>query len=279
MNLPRLLRARHYTTGPSPPQLVSKVLFPAPHNGTITLLLLNRPESRNAISTALLSQLSTSIATLPPDTRALLLASAVPGIFCAGADLKERRTFTKRQTTDFLAKLRATFTSIATLNVPTIAAVSSLALGGGTELALAADFRVVGPTSRFVLPETHLGIIPGAGGVWRLRDLVGRQRALEMVLSARGVGAQEAFDIGLASRVVKTDGIGEGRGEVIVKALEMALEVSAGAPISVQAAKSAIVEGGEAAEVKAYERVLETDDRNEGLRAFAEKRRPVFTGR
>ncbi len=155
-----------------------------------------------------------------------------------------------------------------------------MALGGGLELTLATDFRVLGEKAQVGLPETRLGIIPGAGGTYRLPKIVGRTKALDMVLTGRRVTAPEALAIGLADRFVPLpeEGEGEGRKEVIEAALEMARDICGGAPRSVVAAKEAVLAGSEEAENSGYESVVGTRDRDEALRAFGEKRRPVFRG-
>lgn len=163
-----------------------------------------------------------------------------------------------------------------------------MALGGGLELALATTFRIVAPDVQLALPETRLGILPGAGGTYRLPRLVGRSRAMDMVLTARRVGGIEAVEIGLANWVVEVHGEedkgegekdkGEGREKVIEAAVEIALEMCLGAPVALRAAMRAVNGQCEAAENEAYETVVRTKDRDEALAAFREKRRPVFKG-
>lgn len=161
-----------------------------------------------------------------------------------------------------------------------------MALGGGLELALATTFRIVAPDVQLALPETRLGILPGAGGTYRLPRLVGRSRAMDMVLTARRVSGIEAVEIGLANWVVEVHGEedggekekGEGREKVIEAAVEIALEMCLGAPVALRAAMRAVNGQCEAAENEAYESVVRTKDRDEALAAFREKRRPVFKG-
>ncbi|TVY87871.1 Enoyl-CoA isomerase/hydratase [Lachnellula willkommii] len=187
--LPKLLLRpllRLYSTTPSTP-LITITDIPAPSTGRIRILSLARPSARNAISRALLQELRSNIDSIAAEydaegnevprkashggaagsdgrgpTRALILASEVEGCFCAGADLKERRGFTAEETQAFLLNLRTTFTALSLLPIPTISAISSLALGGGLELALCTHFRVLASTATVGLPETRLGIIPGA---------------------------------------------------------------------------------------------------------------------
>ncbi|KAI9799138.1 MAG: hypothetical protein M1833_004178 [Piccolia ochrophora] len=282
---------RAYST-PSPTPLILERNIPAPHTGSIRVLSLNRPAARNAISRALLAELTKHAERLHDEgttgpTRALVLASAVDGVFCAGADLKERASFTKEETTTFLTSLRRTFTLLATLPLPTISALSAPALGGGLELALTSDLRVFTSATTVGLPETRLGIIPGAGGTHRLPALIGLNRARDLVLTGRRVGAGEAYFLGLCDRVVEVEGQGEeaaarARERVLEEAVRLAREISEGGPVAIRAAKKAVEgwrDGSGGVEGEAYEEVVGTEDRGEALRAFAEKRMPVFKGR
>ncbi|KAG5930249.1 hypothetical protein E4U42_002459 [Claviceps africana] len=294
----------------------------APSTGHIRVLELNRPDARNAISRSLLAALRREIdhvrgqygpdgretglhlasggraapaAHLGP-TRALVLASAVPACFCAGADLKERRGFTQTETEEFLTNLRETFTALSELQIPTISAISSLALGGGLELALATHFRVLSSNATVGLPETRLGIIPGAGGTSRLPAIIGLPRARDLILTGRHISAPEAFFIGLADRLVEVvvpDRTDEkrldrqGRDHVLELARKLALdeavtlaqEICEGGPVAVRASLQAVAWARQEKENEMYERVMATEDRDEALRAFQEKRKPVFKGR
>ncbi|CAK7225475.1 hypothetical protein SCUCBS95973_005877 [Sporothrix curviconia] len=300
--------------------------LPAPGSGHIRILELNRPASRNAISRALLSALRAQVDNVAQQydesgrevasavrgkelgpTRALILASALDTCFCAGADLKERRTFTPEDTASFLGNLRGTLTALSALPIPTIAAVSSLALGGGLELALAAHMRVLSSNAVVALPETRLGIIPGAGGTYRLPMLIGMARARDLVLTGRRVSAPEAYFLGIADRLVEVmeelpqedeEGGGDGkerseeqkkkdqaalldtsRRAALSEAVRLAEEICEGGPVAVRAALQAVQYPAEIVENKMYDRVVATEDRDEALKAFAEKRRPAFKGR
>ncbi|EON66954.1 hypothetical protein W97_06070 [Coniosporium apollinis CBS 100218] len=265
--------------------------IPAPHCGSIKILSLNRPEARNAISIQLLNELTHEVNAIHkegPDgpTRALVLASDVETSFCAGADLKERATFSSEQTAQFLHGLRGTFRSISALSIPTLTAISSLAFGGGLELALTTHLRIFASCATVALPETRLAIIPGAGGTYRLPALIGLNRARDLILTGRRVRGPEAYFLGLCDRLVEVlpEDVGkEGRARemVLEEAVKVAREICEGGPVAIRAAMRAI-EGcaeGEAAENKAYEMVVGTEDRNEALRAFREKRKPTFKGR
>ncbi|KAF8465932.1 ClpP/crotonase-like domain-containing protein, partial [Kalaharituber pfeilii] len=293
-----------------PPPLIP-LTIPAPHTGHITILLLHSPATRNALSISLTTLVSTHLTTLlssPPSTaRALIVASSNPSTsFCAGADLKERSTFTPSQTAQFLSLLRRTLSTLSSLPLPTISSISGPALGGGLELALATDLRVLGRHGALIgLPETRLGIIPGAGGTYRIPSVIGVTRALDLILTGRRIRADEALSIGLATRVVDEQSaklapaypdmdlvpLEKGLEEhgldpsvvidpVLRGALELAWEISLGGPIAIRAAKSAVKgwEEGEERENRMYEEVVGTKDRDEALKAFKEKRKPLFKG-
>ncbi|PLW31183.1 hypothetical protein PCANC_11139 [Puccinia coronata f. sp. avenae] len=247
----------------------------------ITYLNLNRPEAKNAISMELLNQMFTCLGKVRFDgTRVLILKSSVPGSFCAGADLKERRNMSKVEVSKFLHDLRNTLHELDTLPMPTIAAIDGPALGGGLELALACDLRVAGPgATKLGLTETKLGIIPGAGGTQRAARLLGISRTKDLVFGAKILDARQALEIGLVDYV----------SDASISAADHASEVARGilpnGPVAIKAAKLAInrsievdLETGLDFERQCYNTVLETKDRLEGLKAFNEKRKPRFTG-
>ncbi|EMD00155.1 hypothetical protein BAUCODRAFT_30626 [Baudoinia panamericana UAMH 10762] len=264
---------------------------PAPHTGSIAVLSLNRPKARNALSRQLLSELGGVVEGLHAEagkgsTRALILASESDDAFCAGADLKERLTFTHEDTQAFLKALRGTFTRLSTLPIPTISAVSSSAFGGGLEIALCTNFRVMASTATVGLPETRLAIIPGAGGTFRLPALIGPARARDLILTGRRVMGPEAYFLGLCDRLVEvTDeqrvAPGVARGLVLEQAVEMANTICEGGPVAIRAAMKALSgwQEGERSENAAYDIVMPTKDRTEALKAFGEKRKPMFEGR
>jgi methylglutaconyl-CoA hydratase len=186
----------------------------------------------------------------------------------------------------FLTGLRNTFTNLSTLPIPTIAAISSLALGGGLELALCASMRVFGSSANVGQPETRLAIIPGAGGTYRLPRLIGLNRARDMILTGRRVSGAEAYFMGLCDRLVEITPEEEGqpgqaRTKVLDVSLQLATDICEGGPIALTQALRAVNawQRGEEAENEAYEVVLKSEDRLEALKAFAEKRRPSFKGR
>jgi methylglutaconyl-CoA hydratase len=211
--------------------------------------------------------------------RAVLITGAGEKAFCAGADLKERKTMPKERVPEFVKNIRRTMDDVESLPQPTIGVVNGLAFGGGLELLLACDLRLCAPHAQFGLTETSLAIIPGAGGTQRLPRLVGRSRAKDLILTARKIDAVEAERIGLVNRVAP-------EGRLRETALELAATIAANGPVAVRAAKSAIDHGGDLpmkegleVEARCYERVLPTQDRLEALAAFAEKRKPRYSGR
>lgn len=193
----------------------------------------------------------------------------------------------------FLGKLRDTFTTLSVLPIPTISAVSSLALGGGLELALCTTMRVLASTAQVGLPETRLGIIPGAGGTYRLPALIGLSRARDLILTGRRVTAAEAYFLGIADRLVEVlpdeskaegeerhkDLMKRANDECLKQAIILAGQISEGGPIAVRSALKAVGWAREDVENKMYERVVKSEDRDEALKAFREKRLPVFKGK
>lgn len=204
------------------------------------------------------------------------------------------------RTNNFLKELRGTFTTLSQLPIPTISAIGSIALGGGLELALSTHFRVVSSTATMGLPETRLGIIPGAGGTYRLSALVGVPQARKLVVTGRRITGTEAYRLGMADHLmdmsmrsqdkrcaagteqslVDRTTLADARQGVLDEAVKLAEEICEGGPAAVRAAIQAFRNGpNEDTENALYDQVLKTEDRNEALRAFAEKRKPVFSGR
>ena len=242
---------------------------------------LNRPEALNALSRELNEQLRALAGDLAADrtVRAVVITGAGEKSFCAGADLRERKGVTAEETGPYVNAISGAINAIAALEAPTLALVNGYAFGGGLERALACDFRIASDNARFGLTEVRLGIMPGAGGTQRLPRLIGVARAKELILLGRRIDAARALEIGLVLEVVALD-------ELRAAADRLLGELAGCAPISVSKAKEAIERGvevdiasGLALERECYDVTLFTDDRNEGLRAFAEKRPPAFTGR
>jgi enoyl-CoA hydratase/carnithine racemase len=247
----------------------------------VVLLTLNRPDVMNSFNFSMLRALKEHMESLhfDPQVRVIIITGAGERAFCAGADLKERATYTDQQVREFIHTIRNLFTFIESVNKPVIAAVNGIALGGGTELALACDIRIASETASMGLTETRLAIIPGAGGTQRLPRLVGRGKAKELIFTGRRVDAREALEIGLVNKVSPP-------GALLDECMSMAEMICETGPIAVQQAKYAINQGietdihtGLAIESNAYWITIPTEDRLEALAAFREKRKPVFKGR
>lgn len=246
-----------------------------------TIVTLNRPDKMNALNRPLLDALLEQLDALAirRDVRAVIFAGAGERAFCAGADLKERAGMSPAETRAFLLRIRRVMDFVERLPMPTIAALDGFAFGGGCELALACDMRIISERSQIGLTECALGIIPGAGGTQRLPRLVGPAKAKELIFTARKLSGADAQQLGLANHLVPA-------GQALAKAIELAQEITGNAPIAVEAAKAAIEGGldcgiseGMLLEQRAYEVTLYTEDRTEALAAFREKRAPVFRGR
>jgi enoyl-CoA hydratase/carnithine racemase len=255
--------------------------FRVERKGAVEVWTIDGEARRNAINRATAVELEALISNVSSErqVRAVILTGAGEKAFCAGADLKERVGMSEGEVRAFLAGLRRTLRAIETSDVIFVAAVNGVALGGGTELALACDLRVAAPGAELALTEVKLGIIPGGGGTQRLARLVGAGRAKDLILTGRRVGAAEAFAMGVVNRIAPA-------GRLLDAAGELAHEVVQNAPLALAAAKHAVdrgldldLEAGLQLELDQYERVLGTEDRLEGLRAFAEKRPPRFMGR
>jgi enoyl-CoA hydratase/carnithine racemase len=247
----------------------------------VLMLTLNRPEVMNSLNFALLQALAGEIEAVRfrADVRVLIVTGAGEKAFCAGADLKERAVLGPEKVREYIYTIRNLFTAIEYLNKPVIAAVNGIALGGGTELALASDIRVVAATASMGLTETRLAIIPGAGGTQRLPRLVGKGKAKELIFTGRRVDAVEALDIGLANKICEPS-------ELRAECRNMAAMICETGPIAIEQAKYAINYGletdlqtGLAIESNAYWVCIPTEDRLEGLAAFREKRKPVYKGK
>jgi methylglutaconyl-CoA hydratase len=254
------------------------------HQG-IAVFAFNRPEVKNALSRKLVNQLAAGIHQVrhDPDVRTVILKSNAPGVFCVGADLKERKEMTDREVSEFTAGARKSIQDLCDLPKPVISAMDGLALGGGLEIALATDIRVAADTAQMGLVETRLAIIPGGGGTQRLPKLIGAGKAKQMIFTAQIVSGAEAHAIGLVEEVVPAN---EESNAAYLKALEIALEIGSKGPIAIGAAKKAIDMGlqadiatGMRIEEACYAQIIPTEDRLEALKAFQEKRKPVFKGK
>ena len=251
--------------------------------GPAVWLTIARPEASNALSRGVVDGLRAQLKQLASDAsvRAVVLTGAGDKVFCGGADLKERRGMTPAETRNFLDDLNALMNELEALPLPTIAAIAGGAFGGGLELALCCDFRLASPGIQLGLTEVRLGIIPGAGGTQRLPRLIGLARAKQVILTGQRFSAERAAALGLCDLCAAP-----GPAALADAVAALVSELSQAAPISVRQAKEALQGGlslplgqGLEHERRCYEVTLLTEDRQEALRAFAEKRPPVFQGR
>jgi len=254
------------------------------HQGVV-VMSINRPAAKNSLSKNLMRLFESHIQSLTEDVnvRAVVLRSVVPKVFCAGADLKERKLMTEEEVPIFVSKARMLFHRLSQLPVPTICALEGAALGGGLEMALTCDFRVASTTAKLGLPETKLAIIPGAGGTVRLPRLIGIAKAKELIFTGKILGSVDAATIGLVDYSVDQNEDGDA---AYLKGLELAEQIIGQGPIALRMAKQSINQGIEVEidealtiEEKCYAEVIPTIDRVEALKAFAEKRKPVFYGK
>jgi enoyl-CoA hydratase/carnithine racemase len=250
----------------------------AERDGAVAIARLNRPDARNALSPEVLERMLALVGgwDRDPEVRCIVIAGG-DEYFAAGADIKAMRERTFQEalvtpTADFWPRMAA-------VRTPLVAAVSGYALGGGCELALLCDMIVASESAELGQPEIMLGIIPGGGGTQRLARVMGKQRAMELVLTGRRIGAQEAFQLGLVNQVVP-------KNEWLAKAVELAQVVARRPPIAVRFGKQAVLAADEmplsaglSHERRLYELAMATEDRLEGMNAFIEKRRPEFRGR
>jgi enoyl-CoA hydratase/carnithine racemase len=253
-------------------------LVESSRDGHVALCRLNRPDARNALSPYLMEELATAVEGFDadPDVRCVVIAGA-DEVFASGADIRALR---ERTFEESLRHPAASFwRRLAACKTPLVAAVSGFALGGGCELALMCDLIVASETAEFGQPEITLGIIPGGGGTQRLARVLGKQRAMELVLTGRRIDAREAERFGLVNEVA-------GKRDWLERAMELAQRIARRPPIAVRLAKQAVLaadETGLAAglenERRLYEIAMATEDRIEGMDAFLEKRKPDFKGR
>jgi enoyl-CoA hydratase len=248
----------------------------------ILLVTLNRPASSNAMNTQMgldMLEVFTELTADPDYCRAVVLTGAGEKAFCAGGDLKQRHGMTdaqwQAQHLVFERKVRA----LIECPMPVIAAVNGAAYGGGCEMALACDFIYAARHARFALTEVTIGIMPGAGGTQTLPRAVGERRAKELLLTGKPFSAEDAARWGMVNRVCEAE-------TLVADALATARTIAANAPISIRQAKRSMHHGlalslhdGMLFEIEAYNRMVPTEDRREGIASFNEKRKPVFKGR
>lgn len=248
----------------------------------VLLVTLNRPEVRNALNTQMgreLRELFVPLKFTPGDLRCVVITGAGDKAFCSGGDLKERQSMSDLDWRLQHAIFEEAYYAIMDCSVPVIAAVNGAAYAGGCELALATDFVYACSEARFALTEVTIGIMPGAGGTQNLPRAVGLRRAKEIILTGQPFNAQQAYDWGMVNAVYPA-------AELLSAALATAERIGVNAPISVRQAKKSMHYGAQmdlssalVFEVQAYERMIATEDRREGIDSFNEKRKPKFKGR
>ncbi|WP_295549403.1 enoyl-CoA hydratase-related protein [Limnohabitans sp. Rim8] len=251
------------------------------HDGGVLQVTLNRPEVGNAINTRMGQELLDLWQRLTDDAqgvRCVVLTGAGPNIFCAGGDLKERNGMTRAQWTHQHEIFERVSWALVDLPLPVIAAVNGHAFGGGLELALCCDFIYASTSARFALPEVTLGIMPGMGGTQNLPRAIGERRAKELIMTGQAFTAQQALDWGLLNLAIAPD-------QLLDQALSTAQTLAHNAPLSVRQVKKSIRYGSQMElrtayrfEIEAYNQLVDTEDRREGVLAFNEKRPPRFRG-
>lgn len=256
------------------------ILFDTDASG-IALVTVNRPEKLNALSGAVVEELGGAFEQIARESavRAAILTGAGEKAFVAGADINELAALTAVEAREYAARGQRTFRRLETLGKPVVAAVNGYALGGGLELAMACTVRFASENAKLGQPEVKLGIIPGYGGTQRLPRLVGRGRALELLLSGEPIGAAEAHRIGLVNGVTA-------HGELVAHCRGWLEKVLANAPLAVSLTMEAVdvgldsgIEEGLRFEAAAFGVSAASEDRREGTRAFLEKRKPAFAGK
>src|SRR4051794_32278270 len=260
--------------------MYSHILFEADDSG-IAQITVNRPDKLNALSSAVIAELHDAFERIANSAaiRAAIVTGAGEKAFVAGADINELAVFSAFEFREHAIRGQRTFRVLETCGKPTVAAVNGFALGGGLELAMACTVRFASENAKLGQPEVKLGIIPGYGGTQRLPRLVGRGRALELLLAGDPIPAAEAYRIGLVNAVVP-------QAELLAYSRTWLEKVLANAPVALGLAIEAVdlgldvgFEAGSRFEAAAFGIAAATDDRREGTRAFLEKRKPLFTGK
>ena len=252
------------------------------HDDNVLTVTLNRPEVLNALNTQMghdLLDLWLRLTVDPGTVRCVILTGSGSKGFCAGGDLKERDGMTQAAWQAQHELFERSFVALMEIPIPVIAALNGHAYGGGLEMALACDFIYATRSARFALSETRLGIMPGGCGTQNLARAVGERRAKELILTAKAFNAEDGVAWGAFNQACEP-------GQALIDAIATARAIADNGPLSVRQAKKSIHYGlqmdlltGYRFEIEAYNRLVDTEDRHEGVRAFNEKRKPVFVGR
>ncbi|MEW6243689.1 MAG: enoyl-CoA hydratase-related protein [Bacillota bacterium] len=246
----------------------------------IAVITINRPPA-NALNAEAIAEIRQALTELEQDdeVRAIIFTGAGNYIFIAGADIGQFTTLDMEKGLELIKAGQETFTAIELLKKPVIAAINGLCLGGGMELAMACDFRIMADSAKMGQPEINLGIIPGWGGTQRLPRLVGKTRAMELLLTGDQIKSQDALRYGLVNKVVPDN-------ELMATAKNIARRLSMQAPLAIAAIKKVVFDGlgmdlrsALALEGETFIEVFQTEDAQEGIRAFLGKRRPQFKGK
>jgi enoyl-CoA hydratase len=247
----------------------------------IAVVTVNRPDKLNALNAAVIAELAAAARRIADDdaVRAAVVTGAGPKAFVAGADVSELAELGRGEGLEFAQRGSRVFREIEQSRKPVVAAVNGFALGGGCELAMACHFRLASPNARFGQPEVKLGVIPGYGGTVRLPRLVGRGRALELLLTGNLIDAEEAHRIGLVNRVVPAEKLLDEARALLRTVLAQSPEAVRLVLETVDRAADLPLDEALAAEAAAFGASCATGDRLEGTRAFLERRPPAFRGR
>lgn len=255
-----------------------KIVFEV--KGDIAVLTVNRPNKMNALNYQTMDEIQAAVAEVHAgdSIRALIVTGSGDKAFVAGADISEFTELGLKQSYNFIRRGAKIFRDLEALNVPTIAAVNGMALGGGCELAMGCTFRIVSESAVFGLPELGLGVIPGYGGTQRLARIIGTSQALWAMLTGDMINAEQALNLGLANQVAKPE-------ELMDVAMKVAKKIATKAPLAVKFAMIATksgadldLESGLVMEALAANLALASEDKKEGVAAFLEKRKPSYTG-
>jgi len=248
--------------------------------GRVAVITINRPQKLNALNIQTRAEGAAALDELREDesVRVVVITGAGEKAFVAGADIGEFEGRTAVSQRDVMTA-RSLFTAVDTFPKPVIAMINGFCLGGGCELALSCDIRVAGDTARFGQPEINLGIIPGGGGTQRLTRLVGEGKAMELILTGDMIDAQTAYNLGLVNLVVPA-------ADLEAKTLEMANRIAEKSPVALRMAKEAVktaarssLDEGLRREIDLFALTFSSEDKDEGVRAFLEKRKPDFKGK